>query len=365
MKSTPPVPAAGVFVLMPRREIQNDDAYLEKKMKKFGKLLTLIVFFALVLSACAPAAALDEVTEEVAAEEPVAEEPAEEVVEEAEAEPEMMVFYDDMENMLEFAEYPETIVSIAPSTLEILFAVGAGDQVVGRDEYSAYPEEAMEVVSIGSLYGDLPAEAILALEPDLILAAQTISPETVTALQDLGLQVYWQQNPETFEDLYENLRDIAALTGNQDMVEAVIEDLEARVTAVEEAVSGTETTPTVFYELDGTDPSNPWTTGSGTFIDYIMTMAGGVNAAADLQGDYAQMSAEALIVADPDVILLGDAIFGTTVESVTARAGWEVITAVQNGEVYPFNPDILSIPGPRLVEGLEEMAKLLHPDLFK
>ena len=331
-------------------------------MKKFRKLFALIMFLTVFVSACAPTAVQDQSTENIAEEQP-ADAASVEAVDETEPEP--MVFYDDMENMLEFVEYPKAIVSLSPSMTEQLFAMGAADQVVGRDDASLYPEEALEVESIGSLYGDLPAETILALEPDLVLTAEIISPETVTALQDLGLQVYWQQNPATFEDLFENIKDIAALTGNQDMVEAVVEDLEARVAAVEEAVSDAETTPSVFYELDGTDPSNPWTTGSGTFIDYIMTMAGSANAASELQGDYAQMSAEALIAADPDFILLGDALYGTTPESVMERAGWDAITAVQNGAVYPFNPDILSVPGPRLVEGLEEMAKLLHPELFE
>jgi len=331
-------------------------------MKNFGKLLTLIAFIAIFVSACAPTAVQNQSTENIAEEQP-ADAASVEAVDETEPEP--MVFYDDMENMLEFVEYPKAIVSLSPSMTEQLFAMGAADQVVGRDDASLYPEEALEVESIGSLYGDLPAETILALEPDLVLTAEIISPETVTALQDLGLQVYWQQNPATFEDLFENIKDIAALTGNQDMVEAVVEDLEVRVAAVEEAVSDAETTPSVFYELDGTDPSNPWTAGSGTFIDYIMTMAGSANAASELQGDYAQMSAEALIAADPDFILLGDALYGTTPESVMERAGWDAITAVQNGAVYPFNPDILSVPGPRLVEGLEEMAKLLHPELFE
>ena len=328
-------------------------------MRKFGKLITLILLFVIMVSACMPAAVQDEATQDVAKEEPA------EAAEGSKAEPEAMVFYDDMDNMLEYAEYPAAIVSLAPSMTEQLFAVGAADQVVGRDDASLYPEEAMEVANIGSLYGDLPAESILALEPDLVLAAQTISPETVTALQELGLQVYWQKNPTTFEDLYENIHDIATLTGHEDDAEAVVDGLKTRVSAVIKAVSGAEATPSVFYELDGTDPSNPWTAGSGTFIDYIIIMAGGVNAAAELQGDYSQMSAEALIVADPDVVLLGDALFGTTPESVMERAGWDVITAVQNGDVYPFNPDILSIPGPRLVDGLEMMAALLHPELIK
>jgi len=328
-------------------------------MKKLKGLMLLLAVTALMVVACAPAAVLKEGVEAEVAEEQVF---AEESTMEMKLEP--MVFHDDMENTLEFMEYPDAIVSLAPSATELLFAVGAASQVVGRDESSLYPQEAAEISSIGSLYGDLPAESILALEPDLVLAAETISPEAVTALQGLGLQVYWQKNPTTYDDLTQNMRDIAELTGHQQEVESIIMDLEARISAVVETVSTAESTPTVFYELDATDPSNPWTTGSGTFIDTIITMAGGTNAASELQGNYAQMSAETLIAENPDVILLGDAAFGITPESVAERSGWDAIKAVQNEAVYPFNPNILSIPGPRLVEGLEEMAKILHPDLF-
>jgi len=330
-------------------------------MKNIKGIFIILAITALMVAGCALTAVGEEATEaEAAVEEPIAEEPAD--VSEAEAEP--MVFYDDMENMLEFVEYPDAIVSISPSMTEMLFALDAEKQLVGRDEMSTYPEEALEVTSIGGMWGDLPVEAILAADPDLVLAAEIISPETVTALQELGLAVYWQANPDTFEELWDNLGEIAALTGHTEEAEVLRADLAARVAAVDTAVSTVETTPMVFYELDATDPSNPWTTGSGTFIDYIITLAGGANAASSLQGDYAQISAESLISADPDVILLGDALYGITAESVMERAGWDAITAVQNGAVYPIDPNTLSVPGPRLVDGLETVAGLLHPEVF-
>jgi iron complex transport system substrate-binding protein len=145
----------------------------------------------------------------------------------------------------------------------------------------------------------------------------------------------------------------------------LIADLQTRVKSVEEKIATAENSTIAFYELDGTDPANPWTTGSGTFIDYIITLAGGVNAAAALEGDFAQISSEELIAVNPDVILLSDAMYGTTPESVTERPGWNVITAIQNEAIYPFDPGLLSIPGPRLVDGLEELARLLHPGLFE
>ena len=322
------------------------------------QFLFLLLAFGLLFSACGPVAVETPVTEPTAVptQEPV-EEPTEEPA------PEMMIFTDDLGNTIELEGYPQAIVSISASTTEILFAIGAGDQVVGRDEYSLYPEEALDVTSVGALWEELPAEAILALEPDLIVAAQIISEDQVLALRELGLNVYWQANPTTYEELFDNLRDFAKLTGHES--ETLIADLDARIGAVQEKVATVTERPSVFYELDATDPSNPWTTGSGTFIDYIITEAGGTNAASVLEGEYAQISAEELIAVNPDVILLADAPYGVTAELVAERPGWDVITAVSENALYPIDPNMMSVPGPRLVDALEETARLLHPELFE
>ena len=179
------------------------------------------------------------------------------------------------------------------------------------------------------------------------------------------MNVYWQANPMTYEELWENLRDFAILTGHEEETETLIADLEARVRVVEDKVAYAETTPSVFYELDATDPANPWTTGSGTFIDYIITTAGGFNAASELEGDYAQISTEALIAINPAIILLADAPYGVTPEIVAERPGWDAIIAVTEKALYPIDPNIMSVPGPRLVDALEETAKLLHPEFFE
>ena len=279
--------------------------------------------------------------------------------------PEMMAFTDDMGNTIEMDGYPQAIVSLSASTTEILFAIGAGGQVVGRDEYSVYPEDALQVTNIGAMWEELPSEAILALEPDLVVAAQIISEDQVQALRDLGLNVYWQANPTSYEGLWENLRDFARLTDHEDETETLIASLQARVKSVQEKTAAVTERPSVFYELDATDPSNPWTSGTGTFIDYIITQAGGTNAASALEGEYAQISAEEMIAVNPDIILLADALYGTTPESVTERPGWDVITAVQNNALYPIDPNMMSVPGPRLVDALEETARLVHPELFE
>ncbi len=272
---------------------------------------------------------------------------------------------DGLGRTVELAQPARAIVTLGPSSLESLFAIGAGGYIIGREEFSTYPDEANEITSVGSLWEGLPFEAIVALEPDLVIAPQIISPEQVTSLEDLGLTVFWQANPNDFEGLYTNLTELATLTGQEDEAVTLIEEISQRVATVEAVIATVDHRPTVFYELDATDPLNPYTTGGGTFIDTLITTAGGTNIGAVLEGDYAMISSEEVILQNPEVILLGDAPYGITPESVAARPGWNVISAVQNSKVFPFDPFLVSVPGPRMVDGLEAMAKLLHPDLFK
>lgn len=275
------------------------------------------------------------------------------------------ILKDDLGREVVFAVYPERIVTLGPSSLESLFAIGAGSLVVGREEFSTYPQEALAVTSVGSLFGELPTEAILALEPDLVIAPEIISPEQVQAMEDLGLKVFFQANPVDFEGLWENLRILGSISGHEGEAEDLITELESRMKTVNEKIESVLNRPSVFYELDATDPQNPYTIGSGTFIDTIITMAGGENIGSVLDGSYAQISSEEVIAQNPDIILLADAPYGITPGSVAERAGWDGIAAVINNQVYPFDPFLVSVPGPRLVEGLEAMAAILHPEVFE
>ena len=272
---------------------------------------------------------------------------------------------DGLDRTVALEKPAQRIVSLAPSNTEILFAIGAGSQVVGRDEFSDYPAEAKDLASIGGGFGDYNNEAIVELQPDLVLAAEINTPEQVQALEDLGLTVYYLSNPTTLEEMYANLRLVGQLTGHEGEAAALSGDLAARQAAVVEKMASAETRPEVFYELDNTDPGAPWTSGPGTFINTLIEMAGGHNVAADLNGQYVQISLEELLVRNPEIILLGDSAYGVTPESVPQRAGWEQIAAVQQKRIYPFDDNLVSRPGPRLVEGLEALARLIHPELFK
>lgn len=273
---------------------------------------------------------------------------------------------DGLGRQITLAGPAQRVASLAPSNTEILFAIGAGEQVIARDAFSDYPEAALAVTDIGGGWGELDTETLLAQAPDLVLAAEINATEQIQTLEDLGLTVYYLANPADLPGLYENLRIVAQLTGHDAEAEALVQELEGRVAAVVEKTNGLEDKPLVFYELDGTDPNAPWTSGPGTFIDLLLSMAGGTNVGNVLEGAWAQISIEELLNQDPAIILLGDAVWGgVTPEAVAARGGWESLSAVVNNQVYPFDDNLVSRPGPRMVDGLETLAKILHPDLFE
>lgn len=326
------------------------------------KTLLLILLVAL-LSACAPQAtptAVPVMTEPaVVTEAPATEAPA------SEAPAVSYTSTDGLGRQITLAGPAQRVVSLAPSNTEILFAIGAGAQVVGRDEFSDYPEEAKSIDSVGGSMGEYSAEAIVALQPDLVLAAEINTPELVKQLEDLGLTVYYLKNPITLEGMYDNLVLVAQLTGHVDEANTLVESLKARVAAVDEKIAPLSSRISVFYEIDASDAAKPYTYGAGTFGDLLIARAGGFNVGGSLDNAYPQISLEQLVVANPSVIVLGDSMWGATSEAVKARPGWEGIAAVQNDQIFPFDDNLVSRPGPRLVDGLEQLAKLLRPELFQ
>jgi iron complex transport system substrate-binding protein len=322
-----------------------------------SKLLITTILILILIAACAPAATPIpqpvELTEELVATQVIVDNTP-------------IIVTDQRGKEFQFDEPVQRIVSLAPSNTEILFAVGAGSQVVGRDSFSDYPAEAQTVADIGGGFGALDTETIIASTPDLVLAADLTPAEQIQALEDLGLTVFVLGNPTDLPGMYENLRTIAAMTGHVEETETLIASLEERVAVVEEKLAGVTERPLVLYELDGTDPNAPWVPGPGTFVNTLLTMAGGNNMSATLDGTWVQVSLETIIQMNPDLILLGDAQWGgVTPEMVAARGGWDALTAVQEGKIYPFDDNLVSRPGPRLVDGLEALAKFLHPELFE
>jgi iron complex transport system substrate-binding protein len=257
------------------------------------------------------------------------------------------------------------IVSLAPSNTELLYETGAGAQVVGRDSFSNYPAEAARIQDIGGSMGQYNYEAITALEPDLVLAAEINTPEQVRSLEELGLTVYYLSNPVDFDGLYRNISLVGKLSGHDQECTELVSALSGRVKKLEMKLAGVTTRPSVYYELDATDPALPYTIGTGTFGDYLITRAGGTNLGALIGAGWVQISAEEILQRNPDLILLGDVYYGVNPETVAARPGWGVLDAVKNGKVIPFNDDLMSRPTARLIDGLEALAALIHPEIYQ
>ncbi|MEN4042239.1 MAG: cobalamin-binding protein [Anaerolineaceae bacterium] len=311
-------------------------------MKRLLPIFSILLIIGLLVSACAPAAAP--------------------VVEPTQADT-AITLVDGLGRTVTLASPAQKVVSLAPSNTEILFALGAGAQVVGRDDFSNYPAEALAVASVGGSMGDYNLEEIARLQPDLVLAAEINTPELVNALENLDLTVFYLSNPDDIEGIYTNLELVGKLTGRAAEADALSTSLQARVARIDAALQKVTQQPLVFYELDATDPAKPWTAGPGSFLDILVQRAKGKNVGAVLSGEWAQISQEELLVQNPDVILLGNANWGMTAEMVAGRPGWDQIKAVTEGRVYPINDDLISRPGPRQVDGLEELARLLHPQL--
>ena len=166
-------------------------------------------------------------------------------------------------------------------------------------------------------------------------------------------------NPKDIDGLYANLLLIGQITGNDKEAQTLVDGLKNRVDQVlnlEKPASPIR----VFYELDGSDPSKPWTPGKGTYMDLLLTMAGGENIGSTAGEGWLQISQEAILSADPQVILLGDAAYGITPEMVAERSGWSGISAVTDSRVYPFDDNLVSRPGPRLIDGLELIAEIIR-----
>ena len=258
----------------------------------------------------------------------------------------------------------QSIVTLSPPITEMLFAIGAGDAVIARDSFSDYPSEALGLPDIGGGFAEYDLETIVSLQPDLVIAGAINTPELIQSLEDLELTVFYLDNPADMEGTFDALRTLGELSGRQTEANTLIINLEARVKAVDDALENNTDRPVVYYELDATDPAAPYTGGSGSFYSAMLRRAGAENVGDALDLEWAQISLETLLLADPDFILLGDAMWGITPESVAERPGWDALSAVKGSRVLPFDDNLIARVGPRQVDGLEALVKIFHPDLF-
>lgn len=264
---------------------------------------------------------------------------------------------DDAGRQVALPKQPQRIVSLSSSNTEILFALGLADQVVGVDQYSNFPLQAKEKPQVGSFVKP-DMEKVIALEPDLILATEIHLKTVLPELEKRGLTVMIV-NPKGVKSVLEGIRLVGQATGRRQEAETLAGGMADRIAAVEALWKGA-TPVRVFFELS----PELHTAGPNSFVDDMIRLAGGSNVAAGAGKEWPQMDQEALFLADPEVILLADhgSQGGQSPEAVAGRPGWEQVTAVKNGRIFPVDPDLTNRPGPRVVGGLELMVSKLHPD---
>ena len=265
---------------------------------------------------------------------------------------------DDQHTTLTLAGPAQRIISLAPNVTEILFSLGLGNRVVGVSSYSTYPPAATHLPIV--IDNGVPnLEKIIALKPDLLISAAIVGAPAMTKLRSLHLTVM-ETDPHDIPGILRDIQLVGDAAGVGGVATREVAALQRRINAVEAKVRTVKNRPTVYYELDNTF----YTVGRGTFMDTLITMAGGVNVAGTIDG-YPQLSAEKLLVANPQYVILGDAAYGVSPASVAKRPGWASMAAVQSHHVVAFDDDLASRPGPRIVDGLEQLAKILHPELFR
>jgi iron complex transport system substrate-binding protein len=310
---------------------------------------------------------------------------------------------DDHGNRVTIAHQPKRLLSLDPRDTETLFALGLEKRVVGdggKDVEGAvdivnaagkprnfkYPSEwpskwgrdypvrslTLPHVEGGCCGVDFNLETIESLSPDLILAPYSQTEEPVfQKMRDLGLKVMIL-DPSNFKGIMHDQTLVGRATGAVKQAATVVATMQSEVNSVKKAVSRARTHPRVYYEIDATNPTQPYTVGPGTFIDEAIHIAGGRNIADGVTSCsgttcYPQLSLEAIVQKNPQIILYSvyERLYSNvTVDSVKSRSGWESISAVRSSKIYEFNDDVISRAGPRTAVGIRVLARLIHPEVF-
>ncbi|MDR2447708.1 MAG: cobalamin-binding protein [Treponema sp.] len=247
----------------------------------------------------------------------------------------------------------QRIVSLSPAATEILFAVGAGGQVVGRTEYCNYPAAALSIPVVGGFSGaTVSVEHIAALTPDLALVSADMHQRLVPLLEGVGIVVFALE-PRNFEEVYAVIEIVGRLSGHDRNAVRVARDMNAKLARIEKRTQG-KRAPAVFWELYD---SPLMTSGGGTFVNEAITRAGGRNIFANERGRWITVSFEQVLLLDPEWIFMGSD-HGV---DVTTRPLWRTVSAVKNNRIAVIDADTIYRYGPRLADAVAAIARILHP----
>ena len=310
-----------------------------------------------ILTACGTDSNSNDVSQDEAADEGT-----DAVIEEvAEAFP--VTITDDAGREVTIESEPQSIVSIQTSNTEILYALGVGERMIGVSDYCNYPEEALSVQKVGGQ--DMDAELILSLLPDIVFVT-TYHHDThgniLKQYEEAGITVVVTGSASTFDDVYKTMGMIAQATGTSDKADEIVDDMKDRRAAVEEKAKGITDTKKVWVEVS--PAPDIFTTGQNTFMHEMLEAINATNAAEDQDG-WVKMTEEEIVQLNPDVIITTYGYYvDNPAEQVLARDGWAEVAAIKNEQVFDVDSDTVTRPGPRLIEGVETLAKIIYPEVF-
>ncbi len=253
---------------------------------------------------------------------------------------------------------PKRIVALAPSFVEVVFALGAGNTIVAVDQNADFPPEAAPLPKLSGFQPSV--EAITAHQPDLVLI--TFDPGGLQdALRGLHIPVLLLPSPESLQGMYDQFDTLGRAIGRRQEANSLITVIKKGLETMQSRLANVTQEPRVYHEVDNTY----FSVGPGSFINDLYVLVKAQNLAARAGQAFPQLSAVAIIAANPEVVILADEDAGESPESVAARPGWSNISAVKQGRVHTIDADIISRPGPRILLAAQRLATLLYPDIFQ
>jgi iron complex transport system substrate-binding protein len=267
---------------------------------------------------------------------------------------------DDEGTSLALEAVPQRVISLSPANTEIVFALGAGERLVGGTDFDDHPAEAAALPDVATFTGVI-MERVVALEPDLVLAAgNNFTPAAdIARMRELDIPVLVVY-AETVADVVADVELIGMAIGEAEAAETLADEMRTRLAQVEAAVAGFEDRPRTFYQI-GSEPEI-YGPAPGSFVADMVELAGGTPITTDDPAVFS-VPLERLVEEDPEIIVVGDAIYGVCPDVVGARPGWGGMTAVRDGAIRPVDDIIVTRPGPRLPDGLAALARAIHPEI--
>lgn len=263
-------------------------------------------------------------------------------------------------------EKPEKIVSLIPSNTEIAYELDLGDEIVGVSDHDNYPEDVKSKEKVGGM--EYNVEKIIGLDADLVLAHASgahNAKDGFKQLEEAGIDVLVVNDAQNFDEVYNSIEMIGKATGTEEKAEDVVEEMKDGLAQIEKKAETIKEDEEKSVFIEVSPAPEIYTPGKNTFMQEMLNLIHAKNASADQEG-WGQMTEEAIIKKNPDVIITTHGYYTEKpVETVLSRKGWENMTAIKNKEVYDINADLVNRTGPRLVEGVEELAEAVYPNVFK